>query len=161
MTRLLLGAAIGLFVGVVGGAALGLRADDVDAAVLEAAEAAHVDPIKLAGAVNTTQTDPWVYLRAVGELPAPVAASPAPPVPAATSSRVACIVRVESRGDAHARNASGASGLGQFLPGTWRSTPQGKAGLSVYDPVANRAAIQWMLNVGRAREFDAVRFYGC
>jgi hypothetical protein len=74
---------------------------------------------------------------------------------------VACIVRVESRGDPNAHNRSGAAGLGQFLPGTWASTPQGRAGLSVYNAAANRAAIQYMLDAGRAREFDAVRFYGC
>jgi hypothetical protein len=41
------------------------------------------------------------------------------------------------------------------------TTPQGRAGLSVYDAAANRAAIQWMLDVGRAREFVAVTAYGC
>jgi muramidase (phage lysozyme) len=74
---------------------------------------------------------------------------------------VACIIGVESKGDPNAHNRSGASGLGQFLPGTWASTPQGRAGLSVFNPAANRAAIQYMLDAGRAREFDAVRFYGC
>jgi hypothetical protein len=44
---------------------------------------------------------------------------------------------------------------------TWRTTPQGRAGLSAYDPVAATAAANWMLSVGRAREWDAVRFYGC
>jgi hypothetical protein len=47
------------------------------------------------------------------------------------------------------------------LPGTWASTPQGRAGLSVWDPAANTAAINYMLAAGRAQEFDAVRFYGC
>jgi hypothetical protein len=32
---------------------------------------------------------------------------------------------------------------------------------SVYNPDANRAAISWMLSVGRGREFDAVTEYGC
>jgi soluble lytic murein transglycosylase-like protein len=74
---------------------------------------------------------------------------------------VACIISVESRGNPSAHNPSGASGLGQFLPATWRTTPQGQAGLSVYNPDANRAAITWMVAVGRAREFDAVRFGPC
>jgi hypothetical protein len=33
--------------------------------------------------------------------------------------------------------------------------------MSVYNPAANTAAINWMIANGRAREFDAVRFYGC
>jgi hypothetical protein len=132
------------------------HADDVQAEVLQAAAVAHVDPVDLAGAVASTGLDPQVYLRAVGEWPAPT------PPPAAVSPRVACIVRVESRGVASAVNPrSGAAGLGQFLPSTWKTTPQGRAGLSVYNPDANRAAITWMISVGRAKEFDAVRFGGC
>ncbi|HEY2592522.1 MAG TPA: hypothetical protein VGK33_01325 [Chloroflexota bacterium] len=132
------------------------HADDVQAEVLEAAAVAHVDPTDLAGAVSSTGLDPQTYLRAVGEWPAPT------PPPAAGSPRVACIIRVESRGDASALNPrSRAAGLGQFLPSTWNTTPQGRAGLSVYNPDANRAAISWMISVGRAKEFDAVRFGGC
>jgi hypothetical protein len=147
----------GLVCGLVLGSAVIIgHADDVQAEVLAAATAAHVDPTDLAGAVSTTGLDPWSYLRAVGELPASASS------PTAASPRVACIIRVESRGDAHAVNPrSGAAGLGQFLASTWRSTPQGRAGLSVFDPVANRAAIDWMVANGRAREFDAVRFSGC
>jgi len=141
---------------VLGTAVIVSHADDVQAEVLAAAAAAHVDPTDLAGAVSSTGLDPWIYLRAVGELPAPTSS------PAAASPRVACIIRVESRGDAHAVNPrSGAAGLGQFLSSTWKTTPQGRAGLSVFDPVANRAAIDWMVANGRAREFDAVRFSGC
>ena len=71
-----------------------------------------------------------------------------------------CIIRAESGGNPSAVNPrSGASGLGQFLRSTWLSTPQGRAGYSVFDPVANREAVNWMLNVGRAREFDTLR--GC
>jgi hypothetical protein len=71
--------------------------------------------------------------------------------------RLACIRRVESHNDPNATNRySGAMGLYQFLPST-----QGRAGLSAYDPVAATAAANWMLSVGRAREWDAVRFYGC
>jgi len=148
----------GLVCGLVLGTAVIIgHADDVQAEILAAAAAAHVDPTDLAGAVLSTGLDPWIYLRAVGELD-----QPAPSSPPAASPRVACIIRVESQGDAHAVNPrSGAAGLGQFLASTWRSTPQGRAGLSVFDPVANRAAIDWMLANGRAREFDAVRFSGC
>lgn len=135
------------------------HADDVQAEVSAAAAAAHVNAVDLAGAVSTTGLDPWLYLRAVGELDSP----PKPPAVAVFSnSRVACIIRVESKGDSSARNArSGAAGLGQFLRSTWATTPQGRAGLSVYNAEANRAAINWMISVGRAREFDAVRFAGC
>jgi hypothetical protein len=84
------------------------------------------------------------------------------PVVVVENPRLACIRRVESHNDPNATNRySGAMGLYQFLPSTWRTTPQGRAGLSAYDPVAATAAANWMLSVGRAREWDAVRFYGC
>jgi len=149
----------GLICGLVLGTAIVIgHADDVAAEVAQAANLAHVDPQDLAGAVNTTGLDPFTYLRTTGEL-APV--RPPPASQPAVSSRVACIIAVESRGNPNARNPSGAAGLGQFLSSTWASTPQGRAGLSVYNPDANRAAIQWMLDHGRAREFDAVTYHGC
>lgn len=84
------------------------------------------------------------------------------PVANTYDGRVACVIRLESHGDPDAVNPrSGASGLGQFLHSTWLTTPQGKAGLSVFDPVANMAAIYYMFAAGRAAEFDAVRIYGC
>jgi len=46
---------------------------------------------------------------------------------------------------------SGASGLFQFLPGTWASTPY--AGYSSFDPVANAEAAAWMWSVGRRGEW--------
>jgi hypothetical protein len=140
-----------------------LHAESVSDDVAAAARQAGVSETDLQGAVNSTGADPFDYLRSTGELPPlptdapPKAVSVQPP----PSPRVACIVRVESQNNPNAHNRSGASGLGQFLPGTWISTPEGKAGLSVWDPVANRAAIAWMLEVGRAQEFDAVRYYGC
>ena len=158
MARLLLGAAIGATTMFFLGAALGLHADDVSADVSEAAAAAHVNPVDLAGAVNSTGVDPYTYLRGTGELP---------DVPRGTSAnvsaaRIRCIITHESENNPRAVNPrTGASGLGQFLRTTWLTTPQGRAGLSVFDPVANRAAVQYMLDAGRAREFDAVRFYGC
>jgi hypothetical protein len=144
-------------------AVIASHADDVSAEVLEAAAEAHVNAIDLAGAVSTTGLDPYTYLRMTGELAPP----PRPPMTSQSytsggSPRAECIIRHESQGNPRAVNPrSGASGLGQFLPGTWKSTPQGRAGLSVFDPSANRAAIQYMLAAGRASEFDAVRFYGC
>jgi hypothetical protein len=44
-----------------------------------------------------------------------------------------------------------ASGLFQFLPGTWASTPF--AAQSVFDPVANANAAAWMWSVGRRNEW--------
>jgi len=101
-------------------------------------------------------TDGWNTYTLKVAAPPPVAS-----VSSQSSGRIACIIRVESQGNPNAKNRSGASGLGQFLPGTWASTPQGKAGLSVFNPAANSAAIAWMISVGRANEFDAVRYYGC
>jgi hypothetical protein len=141
---------------VLGTAVLVGHADDVSAEVQEAAVAAHVDPVQLQGAINSVGVDPYTYLRSTGELPPVRTVERTLP-----NSRVDCIIRHESQGDPGARNRSGASGLGQFLPSTWATTPQGKAGMSVFNPSANRAAIQYMLDSGRAHEFDAVRYYGC
>ena len=43
-------------------------------------------------------------------------------------------------------NSSGASGLFQFLPSSWARTPQGRQGLSVFDPAANAQAAAWYYN---------------
>jgi hypothetical protein len=48
-------------------------------------------------------------------------------------------------------NSSGASGLLQFLPSTWHSTPYG--GFSVWSPYANALAGGWMLAHGRGGEW--------
>jgi len=57
----------------------------------------------------------------------------------------------ESRNDPNAQNASGASGLFQFLPGTFRSTPYG--GSSIWSPYANALAAGWMQAHGRGGEW--------
>lgn len=122
---------------------------DVEAVATEAG----VDPQQLAEASAVTGLPPRTYLEEVGEL-----ARPLPKV----SGRLQCIARVESHNDPNATNRwSGAAGLYQFLPSTWSSTPQGRAGRSPYDPEAATEAAQWMIDVGRIREWDAVRFYGC
>lgn len=166
MARFVVGAVFGIVVGTLAGAAAGLHAEDVSAEVLEAASTAHVEPIRLQGALNSLEhagkpTDPYSYLRSTGELPPIALSDPPPRLVAPSSPRIECIIRRESSGNPNARNPSGAAGLGQFLPSTWATTPQGKAGKSVYDPVANRQAIGYMLDAGRAIEFDAVRYYGC
>jgi hypothetical protein len=100
----------GIVVGVLGGAALGIHADDeVEAAALEA----HVDPQDLAGAVATTGVGPREYLRGVGELP--VAAS-TPPVPPVWKDLAGC----ESTGRWNANTGNGYYGGLQQDLGFWR-----------------------------------------
>jgi hypothetical protein len=75
---------------------------------------------------------------------------------ACTVYRVSCATlwskaRCESRLWRYAHNPSGASGLFQFLPGTWRSTPFAR--FSVWDPYAASAAAAWMHVVGRGEEW--------
>ena len=58
----------------------------------------------------------------------------------------------ESRRHPRALNASSqASGLFQFLPSTWRSTPY--AAFSVWSPYANAQAAGWMHRAGRGGEW--------
>jgi hypothetical protein len=59
--------------------------------------------------------------------------------------------RCESHLWRYAHNPSGASGLFQFLPGTWNSTPFGR--FSVYDPYANALAAGWMHRADRGSEW--------
>ncbi|MGH8946999.1 MAG: transglycosylase SLT domain-containing protein [Acidimicrobiia bacterium] len=59
------------------------------------------------------------------------------------------IIDCESNGDPDAYNPySGASGLFQFIPGTWAttSTRAGYPGASVFDPEANVASAAWLAN---------------
>lgn len=70
-----------------------------------------------------------------------------------------CLSWQESRDDPSAYNRrSGAAGQFQFLYGTWMTTPQGRAGLSRYDPWAARAAARWMINAGRLHEWSTWLF---
>jgi hypothetical protein len=50
-----------------------------------------------------------------------------------------------------AHNPSGASGLFQFLPSTWTSTPYAR--LSIWSPYANALAAGWMQQQGRGGEW--------
>jgi len=58
----------------------------------------------------------------------------------------------ESRFNPGAYNASGASGLFQFMPSTWaaNSVRAGYAGASVFDPVASANGAAWMFARGQA-----------
>jgi len=65
------------------------------------------------------------------------------------------VSRCESGWYAGAYNrSSGASGLFQFIPSTWRATPQGRAGLSPFDPYANAEAAAWLYRVGGPRHWS-------
>jgi len=149
----------------------------LDEVALVAAEAG-VSPTDLRGAVNTLGVAARAYMESVGELVPPLppadkagAASISPPGAASVSTppqasgfdrRIECLIRYESGGNPNAYNErSHASGLLQFLPSTWAGTPQGRAGLSVFNPQAARAAAAWMLTQGRAREWTPVRMGLC
>lgn len=129
------------------------RADEIPENVITAADEAGVSPIDLAGAVNSTGLEPRVYECLVdGRL--------CPPTNTPRNAVADCVIEHESHGNPNAVNRkTGAAGLGQFLASTWRTTPQGRSGKSVFDPVANRSAVEWMLSVGRGREFVGLR--GC
>jgi len=62
------------------------------------------------------------------------------------------VARCESGYNPGAYNPrSGASGLFQFLPSTWRTTPYAAA--SIFDPWASAQAARWMFDRGRASEW--------
>ncbi len=67
-------------------------------------------------------------------------------------SAMLAVARCESNLDPNAVNrSSNASGLFQFLPGTWRTTPYAPS--SIFDPYANANAAAWMWSVGRRGEW--------
>ena len=124
--------------------------------MIQVAQEAGVDPVDLEGAVDSTHLGPREYLQSVGELAMPVV--PSIPVATAVDRRLSCIASRESQGNPNARNpVSGAAGLFQFLASTWRGTPQGRAGLSPYNPQAAWAAARWMVDQGRIREWAVVQ----
>jgi hypothetical protein len=59
--------------------------------------------------------------------------------------------RCESGLSSSARNPSGASGLFQFLPSTWATTPFAR--LSIWSPYASALAAGWMHQRGRGGEW--------
>ncbi len=158
MARFAMGMLLGVVVGVVGGAALGLHADEDQVAL--AAEESGIDPIKLLGAVNATGLEPRAYLCMTGEGPCP---KPPPlPLNLSVERRLDCIQQYESHGFAGATNPrSKAAGLFQFLWSTWSGTPQGRAGLSPYDAIAARNAARWMAGQGRWTEWVPVQLGLC
>lgn len=74
------------------------------------------------------------------------------------------IIQCESNGDPNAVNPySGASGLFQFLPGTWAvaSVGAGYADASVFDPEANIAAGAWLAGYYEANGSDPWSPWAC
>jgi hypothetical protein len=61
------------------------------------------------------------------------------------------LARCESTLDPGAKNASGSSGLMQFMPSTFASTPYGR--FSIWSPYASAMAGGWMLAHGRRSEW--------
>jgi soluble lytic murein transglycosylase-like protein len=60
----------------------------------------------------------------------------------------------ESGGSATAQNPSGATGLFQFMPSTFASTPQGQSGAAITDPNANAQAAAFLYSQGRQGEWS-------
>jgi hypothetical protein len=103
--------------------------------------------------------DGWGWIAAGGAEPVP---EPTPEQVAATAKvldpreylyqqapdlapRLDCIISGESGWVPSQQNArSRASGLAQFLPSTWATTPEGQAGLSPFEPLANIDAAIWL-----------------
>jgi soluble lytic murein transglycosylase-like protein len=74
------------------------------------------------------------------------------------------IIQCESVGDPEALNPySGASGLFQFMPGTWAvaSVRAGVDGQSVFDGEANMIAASWLAEYYRSRTGDPWQPWSC
>jgi peptidoglycan hydrolase CwlO-like protein len=75
------------------------------------------------------------------------------PLGAAGQNWALAIARCESNYNPYAVNrSSGASGLFQFLPSTWAGSPY--ASQSVFDPVANAKAAEWLYNRSGAGQWQ-------
>jgi hypothetical protein len=84
--------------------------------------------------------------------------------PASRVEEALLIIQCESNGDPDAVNAfSGASGLFQFLPGTWAvaSLGAGVGDASVFDPGANAAAAAWLFGYYEANGRDGWTPWTC
>jgi len=107
---------------------------------------------------------PVAEVRRVGTKPAVPAAAPAEieAIIRAAAARWGAdptqLLRVawcESRYNPSAYNASGASGLFQFMPRTWaaNSVRAGYSGASVWDPVASANTAAYMFSIGQAGQW--------
>ena len=82
----------------------------------------------VAASVRTLDPHAYLYLQAPDLAP-----------------RLDCIISGESGWNPGLVNPrSRASGLAQFLPSTWATTPEGQQGLSVFEPSANIDAAIWL-----------------
>ena len=150
MARYVATAVFGVLVGVLGGAACGIRAQDVELDDAQAAVEAGVDALELKGAALTVGSTTRAYAISEGLIPSPLPKPP--PEPDWIDRLISCLAWAESRNTPSAHNPrSGASGLLQFLPSTWRSTPYGH--LSIWDASAQRQAGRWMIQQGRLYEW--------
>lgn len=78
------------------------------------------------------------------------------------AKRMDCVISRESHWTPTAVNPrSKASGLAQFLPSTWRTTPQAAAGWSVFEPYANIDAAAWLARTVGWRQWQVVTFGWC
>lgn len=152
MTRCI--AVVGILVaGVFGG---GTRAhaqdlDDLSLEIVQVASETGVSPVALHGAVNSTGLRPRAYLISVGELEPP---APPPKPRDWIDTLLECLAWHESRNNPAAVNrSSNASGWLQFLPSTFRQTPPGRAGASIFDLSAQKQAGRWMIEQGRLKEW--------
>lgn len=107
MARFTLGLMVGMAIATVAGAAAGIHAQSD---VAEAAAAAGVNEIDLAGAINSQPgVSPWQYLRWEGRLPTPMLAIASVEPPLGVWDRLAAC---EASGDWHnARNSKYKGGL--------------------------------------------------
>lgn len=84
--------------------------------------------------------------------------------PAGRVDEALLIIQCESNGDPNAVNPfSGASGLFQFLPGTWAAATVGAGieGASVFDPTSNIAAAAWLAGYYEANGRDFWTPWSC
>jgi len=153
----LAGALTGAVLMLFGMAAVGMHAQDPQTDVQQAAAAAGVDAVDLAGAANTVGVDPWVYARSEGLLeraPEQGSAKPPPAMGLTTpvAARVACIEAKES-GGANIGNArgSGAGGVMQYMPSTFArgAAEMGHPEWSLWNPTQARAVAAHDIALGR------------
>jgi hypothetical protein len=78
------------------------------------------------------------------------------------AARLDCIIALESGWDPSQQNPwTRASGLAQFLPATWARTPQGRAGLSPFDPLANIDGAIWLARTAGLTQWGVYALGGC
>lgn len=126
---------------------MAVSAGDVESIAAEAG----VDPIDLAGAVNSTHMEPREYLISVGELP-----TPAPLIPAGVETRVRCIEARESGGaNVWNRHGSGAGGVMQYMPTTFARSARemGHPEWSLWNPAQAEAVAGHDLLLGRRSQW--------